>query len=296
MIGIVLATVVGTLVGIARLSSNWLLSRLAAVYVEVLRDLPLLLQLLFWYVLMQGLPAARAAWKPIEGVFLSTRGLVLPSIPIDEANLWVLAAAAAGLIALYALRQRLIARQMQDGQSRRLWPYALILIIGLPALVSAALGASWTVEMPQLRGFNFVGGLTLSPEYFALLVALVTYTSAFIAEIVRSGIQAVPRGQWDAANALGLRRSFVLQRIVLPQALRVIIPPMTSQYLNITKNSSLAIAIGYPDLVAMANVTMNQTGQAIEGITIIMAAYLTVSLTISAFMNWYNKRIALVER
>jgi general L-amino acid transport system permease protein len=296
VIGIVLATVIGTFVGIARLSSNWLLSRLAAVYVEVLRDLPLLLQLLFWYVLMQGLPAARAAWKPIEGVFLSNRGLVLPSIPIDEANLWVLAAAAAGLIALDALRRRLIARQMQDGQSRRLWPYALILIIGLPALVSAALGASWTVEMPQLRGFNFVGGLTLSPEYFALLVALVTYTSAFIAEIVRSGIQAVSRGQWDAAQALGLRRGFVLRHIVLPQALRVIIPPMTSQYLNLTKNSSLAVAVGYQDIVSIANTTLNQTGQAIEAIALIMAVFLTISLGISFFMNWYNARIALVER
>lgn len=296
VIGIVLATVVGTLVGIARLSSNWLLSRLAAVYVEVLRDLPLLLQLLFWYVLMQGLPAARAAWKPIEGVFLSNRGLVLPSIPIDEANLWVLGTAAAGLIALDALRRRLIARQMQDGQSRRLWPYALILIIGLPALVSAALGASWTVEMPQLRGFNFVGGLTLSPEYFALLVALVTYTSAFIAEIVRSGIQAVSRGQWDAAQALGLRRGFVLRHIVLPQALRVIIPPMTSQYLNLTKNSSLAVAVGYQDIVSIANTTLNQTGQAIEAIALIMAVFLTISLGISFFMNWYNARIALVER
>ena len=296
VIGIVLATVVGTLVGIARLSSNWLLSRLAAVYVEVLRDLPRRLELLFWYVLMQGLPPARAAWKPIEGVFLSNRGLVLPSIPIDEANLWVLAAAAAGLIALYALRRRLIARQMQDGQSRRLWPYALILIIGLPALVSAALGASWTVEMPQLRGFNFVGGLTLSPEYFALLVALVTYTSAFIAEIVRSGIQAVSRGQWDAAQALGLRRGFVLRHIVLPQALRVIIPPMTSQYLNLTKNSSLAVAVGYQDIVSIANTTLNQTGQAIEAIALIMAVFLTISLGISFFMNWYNARIALVER
>ena len=296
VIGIVLATVVGTLVGIARLSSNWLLSRLAAVYVEVLRDLPLLLQLLFWYVLMQGLPAARAAWRPIEGVFLSNRGLVLPSIPIDEANLWVLGTAAAGLIPLYALRRRLIARQMQDGRSRRLWPYALVLIVGLPALVSAALGASWTVEMPQLRGFNFVGGLTLSPEYFALLVALVTYTSAFIAEIVRSGIQAVSRGQWDAAQALGLRRGFVLRHIVLPQALRVIIPPMTSQYLNLTKNSSLAVAVGYQDIVSIANTTLNQTGQAIEAIALIMAVFLTISLGISFFMNWYNARIALVER
>src|SRR3954463_822559 len=295
VIGVVLATILGTLIGIARLSSNWLLSRLAAVYVEVLRDIPLLLQLLFWYVLMQGLPAARAAWKPIEGVFLSNRGLVLPSVPIAEANLWVIAAVVAGLIALYGLRRQLMVRQMADGKVRQLWPYALALLVALPALVSYGLGASWTITLPELRGFNFVGGLTLAPEYFALLIALVTYTSAFIAEIVRSGIQAVPRGQWDAAVALGLRRSFVLRQIVLPPAMRVIIPPMTSQYLNLTKNSSLAVAIGYQDIVSVANTTLNQTGQAIEAIALIMAVFLTISLGISLFMNWYNARIALVE-
>jgi general L-amino acid transport system permease protein len=296
VIGIVLATVLGTVIGITRLSSNWLLSRLAAIYVEVLRDIPLLLQLLFWYVLMQGLPGARAAWNPVDGVFLSNRGLMLPSIPIEGQQLWVLATAALGLVAFYLLRQRLIARQIQDGRVRPVWAYAFVLVIALPALVSWSLGLSWTVALPELRGFNFVGGWTLSPEYFALLIALVTYTSAFIAEIVRSGIQAVPRGQWDAALALGLRRSFVLQHIVLPQALRVIIPPMTSQYLNLTKNSSLAVAIGYQDIVSIANTTLNQTGQAIESIALIMLVFLTISLGISLFMNWYNARIALVER
>src|SRR4051794_7802876 len=296
VIGIVLATVLGTLIGIARLSSNWLLSRLAAVYVEVLRDLPLLLQLLFWYVLMQGLPAARAAWMPIDGVYLSNRGLVLPSIPLDQANFWVIGAAVIGLIATWALNRRLVALQFADGRPRRLWPTALVLLVALPALLSWALGATWTIAMPELRGFNFVGGVTLSPEYFALLVALVTYTSAFIAEIVRSGIQAVHIGQWDAAMALGLRRSFMLRHIVLPQALRVIIPPMTSQYLNLTKNSSLAVAVGYQDIVSIANTTLNQTGQAIEAIALIMAVFLTISLGISLFMNWYNARIALVER
>jgi general L-amino acid transport system permease protein len=296
VIGIVLATVVGTLVGIARLSSNWLLSRLAAVYVEVLRDIPLLLQLLFWYVLMQGLPAARTAWKPIEGVYLSNRGLILPSIPIMEANLWVIGAFVLGLIASYLLRRWLIAQQMADGRTRHVWPYALVLLVVLPALLSWILGASWSIMLPELRGFNFIGGLTLAPEYFALLIALVTYTSAFIAEIVRSGIQAVDKGQWDAAKALGLRRSFVLRQIVLPQALRVIIPPMTSQYLNLTKNSSLAVAVGYQDIVSIANTTLNQTGQAIEAIALIMLVFLTISLGISLFMNWYNARIALVER
>lgn len=296
VIGIVLATVIGTLVGIARLSSNWLLARLAAVYVEVLRDLPLLLQLLFWYVLMQGLPAARQAFKPVEGVFLSNRGLILPSIPLHEANWWTILALVAGLIVSTVVRRRLIAQQMGDGRARPVWPYALGLIVALPALVSWLLGASWSVALPELRGFNFVGGLTLAPEYFALLIALVTYTSAFIAEIVRSGIQAVPRGQSEAAKALGLKRGFVLQHIVLPQALRVIIPPMTSQYLNLTKNSSLAVAVGYQDIVSIANTTLNQTGQAIESIALIMMVFLTISLGISLFMNWYNARIALVER
>jgi len=296
VIGIVLATVVGTLMGIARLSSNWLLSRFAAVYVEVLRDLPLLLQLLFWYVLMQGLPAARQAWKPIEGVFLSNRGLIIPSVPFGDANLWVLLALIIGLAVFYFVRRRLIAQQMLDGRPRPAWPYALGLVIALPAVVSMLVGASWRIALPELRGFNFVGGWTLAPEYFALLIALVSYTSAFIAEIVRSGIQAVPKGQSEAAKALGLKRGFVLRHIVLPQALRVIIPPMTSQYLNLTKNSSLAVAIGYQDIVSIANTTLVQTGQAIEAIALIMLVFLTISLGISLFMNWYNARIALVER
>jgi general L-amino acid transport system permease protein len=262
----------------------------------VLRDIPLLLQLLFWYVLMQGLPPARTAWKPIDGVYLSNRGLVVPSTPLDSRQLWVIGTAVFGFIIFYLLRRRLIALQVQDGHPRRTWTYGLLLVIGAPALLSWLLGAAWTVTLPELRGFNFVGGWTFAPEYFALLIALVTYTSAFIAEIVRSGIQAVPKGQWDAAVALGLRRSFVLKQIVLPQALRVIIPPMTSQYLNLTKNSSLAVAIGYQDIVSIANTTLNQTGQAIESIALIMLVFLTISLGISLFMNWYNAHIALVER
>jgi len=296
VIGVVLATILGTLVGISRLSANWLLSRLAAVYVETLRDIPLLLQLLFWYVLVQSLPAARAAFRPIEGVFLSNRGLILPAIPLGPSQLWVLGTAILGCAMFYVIRRWLIAQQIRDGKPRPAWPFAVGLVLALPAAMSVALGVSWTVEWPALRGFNFVGGLTLAPEYFALLIALVTYTSAFIAEIVRSGIQSVPRGQWDAANALGLRRSFMLRQIILPQALRVIVPPMTSQYLNLTKNSSLAVAIGYQDVVSVANTTLNQTGQAIEAIALIMAVFLTISLGISFFMNWYNSRIALVER
>ena len=190
------------------------------------------------------------------------------------------------------------ARRQQDatGIRPRVWPVAIALLVALPLAVWGLLGAPFVVELPVLRGFNFQGGGTLSPEYFALLIGLVTYTATYIAEIVRSGIQAVPQGQWEAAGALGLHPGLVLRRIVLPQALRVIIPPMTSQYLNLTKNSSLAVAVGYQDIVSIANTTLNQTGQAIENIAVIMAVYLTISLSISLFMNWYNARIALVER
>jgi len=296
VIGIVLATILGTLIGIARLSKNWLLAKLAAVYVEVLRDLPLLLQLLAWYVLLQGLPAPRQAIHPVDGLFLSNRGLVVPSFTWQGAHGWVLLALVAGAVATWLYRRRAHARQMQDGQPRRVWPVALLLIVGLPAAVSAALGVSWTVSWPELRGFNFAGVSVLSPEYVALLLALTTYTAAFIAEIVRAGILSVSQGQWEASQALGLRRGLALRLVVLPQALRVIIPPMTSQYLNLTKNSSLAVAIGYQDIVSVTNTTLNQTGQAIEGIALIMAVFLVVSLGISFAMNWYNARIALVER
>lgn len=296
LVGIVLATIFGTLLGIARLSKNWLLSRLSAAYIEVVRDLPLLLQLLFWYVILQGLPAPRQALHPVEGVFLSNRGLKLPWIQWENAHSMALYGMIAGIVAtvLYARAAR--ARQMADGQPRRVWPVGLALILGLPLLIWAALGAPFQGDIPALRGFNFTGGLTVTPEYFALLIGLVMYTAAFIAEIVRAGIQAVAKGQWEAAEALGLQRGLVMRRIVLPQALRVIVPPMTSQYLNLTKNSSLAVAIGYQDIVSISNTTLNQTGQAIEGIAIIMAVYLSISLSISLFMNWYNARIALVER
>ena len=296
LIGIILATILGTLIGIARLSKNWLLAKLAAVYVETLRDLPLLLQLLAWYVVLQGLPPGRQALHPVAGVYLSNRGLVVPTIAWLPVHVWVLLAVAAGIAATWIYRRFARARQMRDGQPRCVWPAALLLVIGLPALVSVALDVAWTVSWPELRGFNFAGGTVLSPEYVALLLALTTYTAAFIAEIVRAGILSVSSGQWEAANAIALRRGLALRLVVLPQALRVIIPPLTSQYLNLTKNSSLAVAIGYQDIVSIANTTLNQTGQAIEGIALIMAVFLVVSLSISLAMNWYNARIALVER
>ena len=228
LLGIVFATLLGTAIGLFRLSSNAMLQGVGAAYVELIRNVPLLVQLFFWYALItEGLPSPREALSPLPGVFLTNRGLFFPTFS----------------------------------------------------------GA------PELQGFNFAGGGALSPEFAALLISLSIYTAAFVAEIVRAGVLAVPRGQWEAARAIGLSERHVLRFVVAPQALRVVVPPLTSQYLNLTKNSSLAVAIGYPDLVSIANTTINQTGQAIEGIAIIMAVYLTISLAISALMNWYNARL-----
>lgn len=296
-IGIFLATIVGTLIGIARLSTNWLVRKLSSMYVELFRNTPLLLQLYFWYQLIsEALPAPRQALQPFTGAFLSNRGLKLPALQEHPAHDWILLALALGLLAAWGWARQARLHQMATGKIRPvLWP-SLGLILGLPLAVFLAFGAPMQWDVPQLRGFNFVGGLTLSPEIITLLLGLTLYTASFIAEIVRAGIQAVAKGQVEAARALGLRPSMTLRLVVLPQALRVIVPPLTSQYLNLTKNSSLAVAIGFPDLVSIANTTMNQTGQALEGVTLLMAAYLTVSLSISAFMNWYNARIALIER
>ena len=296
VVGIILATILGTLVGIGRLSKNWLVAKLTAFYVETIRDLPLLLQLLFWYTILQGLPGPKQAMNFGGVAFLSNRGLKLPLLEWESAHTAALIVFCGGLIGTFLWNRR--ARQLQEttGERPKVWPVALGLLLGLPLVVWVVSGAPFQWDIPALRGFNFQGGSTITPEYFALLLGLVTYTAGYIAEIVRSGIQAVPLGQWEAANAVGLKRGAILRHIVLPQALRVIIPPMTSQYLNLTKNSSLAVAIGYQDLVSIANTTLNQTGQAIEGIAVIMGVYLTISLSISLFMNWYNAHIALVER
>lgn len=296
VVGIVLATVIGTLIGIGRLSSNWLMARLTAFYVETIRDIPLLLQLLFWYSMLLALPGPRQAMSVGDSVFLSNRGIKFPVIAWETAHWLALAGLIVGAVVTWLWNRRAAEVQARTGIRPNIWPIALGSMIGLPVAVWAVCGAPLTVDVPALRGFNFQGGGTVTPEYAALLIGLVTYTAGFIAEIVRSGIQAVPQGQWEAARALGLRHGPILRQIILPQALRVIIPPMTSQYLNLTKNSSLAVAIGFQDIVSIANTTLNQTGQAIEGIAIIMAVYLTISLSISLFMNWYNARIALVER
>lgn len=296
LIGIVLATILGTLIGIARLSSNWLIRKISSIYVEVMRNVPLILQLFFWYaILSETLPGPRQALHPLPGVFVSNRGVQMPSV-YGEGLLWLAIGVLVAILLMIVMAKWAHKHQEKTGQIFPMIRWSLVLLLVVPAGMWLFSGTSMMLDVPELKGFNFVGGMNLSPEFAALLVGLVIYTAAFIAEVVRSGIQAVNRGQWEAAEALGLKRGQILRLIVLPQALRVIIPPMTSQYLNITKNSSLAVAIGYPDIVSVINTTLNQTGQAIEGIMMIMAAYLTVSLSISVFMNWYNKRIALVER
>ena len=296
VVGVVLATILGTLIGVGRLSTNWLVARLTAFYVETVRDIPVLLQLLAWYTLLQALPAPRQALHIGNFMYLTNRGMKIAALDWQPAHTAAALMFLVGVVGTVLWGRYADRRQDATGIRPVTWPVAIALLVGLPVVVWAIMGAPFSIEFPTLRGFNFQGGLTVSPEYFALLVGLVVYTASYIAEIVRSGILAVPKGQWEAAGALGLRNSEVMRKVILPQSLRVIIPPMTSQYLNLTKNSSLAVAIGFQDIVSVANTTLNQTGQAIEGIAVIMAVYLTISLSISLFMNWYNAHIALVER
>lgn len=298
VLGIILATILGTVIGVGRLSPNWLLSRICEWYVEAFRNVPLLLWLfLFYKLISEAFPGPRQAISMLwNSVFLSNRGVYFPVPMADPIHKWMGVAFLVGIVAAFFINRWAKKRQALTGQPFPTLSAGLGAIVGLPFVVWLLGGAPSHMSWPELKGFNFAGGTVIQPEFTALLVGLVLYTSAFVAEIVRSGILALHKGQSEAAAALGLSRGQAMRLVLLPQALRVIVPPMTSQYLNITKNSSLAIAIGYPDLVASVNVTINQTGQAIENVLIIMAAYLTVSLSISAFMNWYNKRIALRER
>jgi general L-amino acid transport system permease protein len=297
-IGIVLATILGFLVGLGRLSRNWLVARLAGGYVELIRNLPLLFQLLFWYLAVLGtLPGPRQSISLFGEIFLNNRGMIVPAPVAGEGTGAVIAVFALSVIATLALRVWAKRRQMRTGRQIPLFWAGLALVVGPPLAALIAMGFPIRFESPELRGFNFVGGVRLLPEFIALLVALTTYTAAFIAEVVRAGVLAVPRGQTEAAFALGLRRGLALRLIVLPQALRVIVPPLTNQYLNLTKNSSLAVAVGYPDLFAVfAGTALHQTGQAIEIIAITMTVYLAISLITSALMNWYNARIQVAER
>jgi len=296
-IGIVITLILGTIIGVARLSSNWLVARLAAVYIEVMQDIPILLQLFFWYALFyETLPSPGQAICPNAGIYLCNRGVAFTIPEAHPAHKYMLLAFVAGCVIVYLLRRWAKERQALTGKYFPVFRVSLGLLFGLPFLVWLAFGAPTALDAPKLVGFNFKGGLTVSPEFIALLLGLVLYTAAFVAEVVRAGIQSVSKGQTEAALSLGLRPVAVLNLVILPQALRVIIPPLTSQMLNLTKNSSLAVAIGFPDFVSVANTTMNQTGQAIEGVALIMTVYLVFSLSTSAFMNWYNKRVALVER
>ena len=297
-LGIVFATILGFAIGLARLSNNWLLARMASVYVEVIRNLPLLLQLLFWYnAVLRAFPErVDDSWR-ILGGFLNRRGLFLPEPLAQPGFGWVVVALLVGVIATIGFRIWANRRQASTGEQAPVFWVALALIIGLPLVVFALSGFPLDLAYPEKGRFNVRGGIEILPELIALLIGLVTYTAAFIAEVVRAGVLAVPRGQSEAAYAVGLRPGLTLRLVVVPQAMRVIIPPLTSQYLNLTKNSSLAVAVGYPDLVQVFTGTvLNQTGQAIEVVALTMAVYLTISLVTSLIMNIYNWRIALVER
>ncbi|MEX0922590.1 MAG: amino acid ABC transporter permease [Rhodovibrionaceae bacterium] len=297
-IGIVLATILGFIVGIARLAPNWVIRKMAMVFVETMRNIPLLLQIFFWYfAVLRSVPGPRDSLVIMESFFLNNRGLIMPRALFAEGSNVVVIALLIGIVAAYFVRKWARKRQMATGQQFPVFLTALGLILGLPLISFLVMGAPISWEYAELKGFSFVGGLHIIPEFIALLFALSIYTAAFIAEIVRAGILAVSHGQTEAAYSLGFRPNYTLRLIIIPQALRVIIPPLTSQYLNLTKNSSLAVAIAYPDLVSIfAGTVLNQTGQAVEVLLMTMAVYLTLSILTSIFMNWYNARKALVER
>lgn len=294
--GIFFATIIGFTAGIARLSKNWLVAKIATVYVETVRNIPLLLQIFIWYgAVLKPLPGPKQALN-VGGFYLSNRGLNMPA-PIFEGLAWMgLVGLFGGIVGAILLRRWARARQLATGQP---FPYISVgfaLVVFTPILGLLLAGWPVTWDIPVLGAFQLSGGATVNPEFIALLIALSVYTGAFIAEIVRAGIQAVSYGQTEAAGALGLRQSQITRLVTVPQAMRIIIPPLASQHLNLTKNSSLAVAIAYPDLVAMGGTVLNQTGKAIEIVLIWMVVYLSLSLITSSFMNWYNSRMKLVER
>lgn len=298
VIGIVLSVMLGFLIGVMRLSRNWLVAKIAAGYVEIMRNIPLLLHLFFWYfAVLRPLPGPTESLNPLPGVFLNNRGLILPEPvfgPTSTAFFIAIAVALASGVFLIRWARK---RQADTGQLYPAWRTSAALLILAPGLVWLVAGAPFELSFAEQAGFDFAGGMRLLPEFVALVLGLTLYTAGFIAEIVRAGILSVSKGQREAAAALGLKDSTTLRLVVIPQALRLIIPPLTSQILNLTKNSSLAVAIAYPDLVAVfAGTVLNQTGQAIEVIALTMAVYLTLSLITSLLMNWYNARIALKER
>ena len=295
--GIVLATIVGFLVGIGRLSQNFLIRTLTTVYVETFRNIPPLLVILFWYFgVLSVLNGPRGVDVSPIGVYLTNRGLQIPAILFQPLAWATLVAFVVGFIAAIGFARRAKTRQLSTGQiTPLLWP-SVGFIIGLPILVFLVTGLPAAMELPTATRFNLAGGIQIRPEFISLWLALSIYTAAFIAEIVRAGIMSVSKGQNEAAAALGLRRSQSLRLVVVPQAFRVIIPPLTSQYLNLTKNSSLGLAVGYPELVAVGSTVLNQSGQSIEIVVVWMVVYLTISISVSLVMNWFNAKMALVER
>lgn len=293
IVGIVIATVIGVLVALGRLSPNWLLARISGGYVEMIRNLPLLFQILFWYLaVLATLPSPRQSVSLFGSVFLNNRGLIVPD-PVPQPSFGVFVVAIAiGIVASLVMRAYARRQLFAAGEKLTIWPFVVAMLIGLPALAVAIFGAPVTFDMPQLRGFNFAGGAKVLPEFAALTIALSTYTAAFIAEIVRAGLQSVPKGQMEAGASLGLSRGQTLRLVIIPQAMRVILPPLTNQYLNLTKNSSLAVAIGYPDLFSVfAGTALSQTGQAVEIIALTMGVYLLISLVTSAIMSFYGWRL-----
>ena len=295
-LGIVAATLIGFGAGVARLSPNWLLSRLVTTYVEFTRNVPVLLQIIFWWSILTGLPKVRDSFSIGGTLFLNNRGLRMPAPVLEPGFSGVVAAVLVGIVASVIISRWAKRRQEATGQLFPSGWTGLGLIVGLPIIIYFLLGQPLSWNVPEPTRFNFRGGFNVTPELIALWFALSTYTGAFISENVRAGILAVSKGQSEAAFSLGLRPGQTMRMVIIPQALRVIIPPLTSQYLNLTKNSSLAIAIGYQDLVSIGGTILNQSGQALEVVSIWMAVYLTLSLLTSLYMNWYNKRIALVER
>lgn len=297
VMGVFAATILGFILGVARLSDNWLISKFATFYIEIFRNIPLLLQIFFWYfAVLRTLPHPRQSIE-FFGSFINNRGFIFPAPVAEDGFGLVVFGFVAALIGSWFISRWSAKRQERTGQQFPVFLTSIGLIVGVPLILFLLSGMPMGLEHPELKGFNFRGGITVIPELIALWLALSIYTAAFIAETVRAGILAVSHGQTEAASALGISKGKTLRLIVIPQAMRVVIPPLTSQYLNLTKNSSLATAIGYPDLVnVFAGTTLNQTGQAIEVIAMTMAVYLTLSLLTSFFMNWYNARIQLTER
>jgi general L-amino acid transport system permease protein len=295
-LSIVFATFIGILVGLGRLSSNWVINKIASFYVEIFRNTPQLVQIIFWYTLVTRLPSPRQAFNPIKGVYLCNRGFLLGWPVGDPIHVWMFAGLVVGCICAYGLSRWAKLRLRRTGQFVSVFWYGLAMIIGIPAAIWMLGGAPTDMDLPQLKGFNYVGGISLSPEFLGLLIGLSLYIASFIAEIVRSGIQSVDHGQIEAARALALRKSFIFRLVTFPQALRVMVPPAAAQYVSLVKNSSLGVAIGYPELFNVNNTITTLSGNTMECIGIMMAVYLSISFTIALIMNWYNKLVQIKER